>query len=106
MEQLVKEADRDDVIQRLYAAAFDSGKKCEHCDGKGRVPGGAKIIASMRASSSWAVSVVADAVVDKIRHADRVFWDHHLDGYDLGLEIDGQVLWYCVPHPSYDRAQS
>lgn len=90
--------DRDDVIARVNAVAWDEGRKCEHCDGDGKVPGGRRLVHSRLGfiGADWD----AESIVALVRDARRVVWGDG-GGHDLAVQRpDGEWLKFDVPHPA------
>jgi len=89
---------KDDVIARVKAAAFDAGRPCEHCQGDGTVRDGSNMIVHSQGSligCDWGL----DGVIDAIRKSSRIAWG---DGYghDLAVKLDdGRWMKFEVPHP-------
>lgn len=95
--EIIEVEDREEAITRMYDAAFDEGKACDHCDGTGRVSGGRKLVHSM--AGMFGADHDIESVAADIRRADRVAWVHHWNDHDLGIEVDGRAIVYAVPHP-------
>lgn len=97
----ILDPDRDDVIARVRAASWDEGRKCEHCDGSGRVRDGSnRRIHSRRGpfGADWDLEHVESAVLA----AEKVAWGPGFLGHDLAVHVDGGWVKFDVPHPGRD----
>lgn len=101
---VIKNADRDDVAERVRAASFDTGRDCEHCNGSGVVRDGTNRIVHSRAGfigCDWSLDAVLSAVTD----AKQVAWGPGFLGHDLAVQMaDGSWLKFDVPHPGRDQS--
>lgn len=95
---VIEDPDRDDVIERVRAAAWDEGRECEHCRGSGRVRDGSNRRVHSRGSfigADWDLEDVESAVIA----ADKVAWGPGFLGHDLAVRVDGKWMKFDVPHP-------
>jgi hypothetical protein len=95
----VVHADREDAIRRLEAAAWDERQPCPTCH-DGRIPGGRKMVHCV---GIFGIDLPVESVIEDIRRADAVWWDHHWLDHDLFVTVDGKTHAYEVPHPDKDN---
>jgi hypothetical protein len=94
------EEKREKAIRLAEEQAFDEGKKCEHCDGTGKVPGGQRLVHSVSPAgfgADWNV----EAVVDAIRTSPAVLWGEPClySDHQLHINVDGKFYIFQVKRP-------
>lgn len=93
----IRDPDKADVLARVKAAGFDTGKDCEHCKGSGRVYPGERIIHSRLGGlgADWDEQSVLNAV----ENAEALAWGDGW-GHDLAVKMsDRGWIKFDVPHP-------
>lgn len=88
--------DREALKAHARANAFDTGRDCEHCGGKGRVYPGRRVIYTHL--GSFGADWDEDAVVDAIDTATALEWRRGLFGTYLALtKPDGKTVAIEIP---------
>ena len=96
---VIHNPDLFDVIARINAAAFETGKECEHCGGTGEVPGGRRVIHSFL--GAFGADWDAAGVIDLVTSSTEVVWGPGLAGHDLAVRNEnGKWVRFEVPHPN------
>lgn len=93
------------MIRLATEQAFDTGRKCEHCNGEGTVPGGDKVIHSR--AGAFGADWNLDGVVEAIEAAREVQWaDGSFMGHDLGVHTkDDRIVRFAVTRTQPKVAQ-
>jgi hypothetical protein len=87
--------DRAEFVDAVHAQAWDDGKECPTCEGRGKVYPGRRLVHCMGGftGADWD----EDVVVDEIEAAREVKWMPDLMGHDLAvLAADGKVWRFAV----------
>jgi hypothetical protein len=96
--ETITDPDRDEVVRRVEAAAWNEGKDCAHCGGSGRMEGGRRLVHSTL--GAFGADWDAEAIIELVRSSRGVRWGGGFMGHDLAvLNEDGKWVLFQVPHP-------